>query len=62
MFFQNHCNQKQIYLNSVYISVYIMVDIFDNTILCKNCKTNMKKAKIILDGKIVQDKGKWRIL
>ena len=27
-----------------------MVDIFDNTILCKKCKTEMKKAKINRNG------------
>jgi len=27
-----------------------MTDIFENTVLCKNCKTKMKKAKLIRSG------------
>lgn len=27
-----------------------MVDIFDNTILCKNCNAKMQKAKIVKNG------------
>jgi len=40
----------QKYLNSVYITVYIMTDIFDNKILCHQCNTSMKKNKIVRNG------------
>ena len=37
-------------LNGVYLCVYTMVDIYENTILCSNCNTPLEKAYAIRGG------------
>lgn len=38
----------------ILLSIYKMDDLFDNTILCKECNSQMKKANIIKNGLLLR--------
>jgi hypothetical protein len=41
---------RKVYIVCVYINVYIMVDIFDQKIVCRKCDKEMKKNVVIKRG------------